>query len=167
MERTKAGMDVGTAMVSGSVSKADEILVSLSEARNAVAYREGELKQAQADTERALRPYHYELARAQDMLRDIEEELFSYSARTGETSWHNDSRHFTATVTTTRGMEVVNEAEVIAAFTEKGIPVPYQKPKEPALNKTRVKQIARGMHELPPGIVETVVRTVRVVGDER
>lgn len=150
------------------MSNHEELLLTLSEARNAVAYCERAVKVREAENEKSLRHHKDALLRATTSLSEIESEVLRAMDEAGTDSLHSAERHFTAYVHDTSGYRVIDEEQVIAALTERGEKIPWQKPPKPRLNQTKAKQLAADKFggDLP-GIEFVEHRTVQVKGTER
>lgn len=146
----------------------EELLLTLSERRNAVAYHEAEIVRLDREHALALRPHQDALRRAENELADVEEEVLVAMDAAGVDSLHSDARHFTAYVQDTSGYRVIDEDELVAALTERGVKIPYRKQPKPQLALNQAKKIAVEQFggDLP-GIAFVEHRTVQVKGTER
>ena len=150
------------------MSRKDELLLTLSEARNAVVYCEGVLKAKQTEQARELLPLKGSLSVAQNALSEIEAEILRAMDDHEITSMHSDTLHFTAYVKDDSGLRVIDEEEVVAALTERQIAVPWQKPPKPKLNQTKAKKIATEQFGGDfPGMAFVESRSVQVKATER
>ncbi|MCC6943758.1 MAG: hypothetical protein IT335_04215 [Thermomicrobiales bacterium] len=133
-----------------------------------MAWCEGQIKAKKAEQARELEPLNTALHHAEGQLRESEAEILNAMDDAGVDTLHSDARGFTVYIQDTSGWRVIDEARVIEAFTERGIPVPWQKPPKPKLNQTKAKAIAvERLGGDVPGMEYVEHRTVQVKGSER